>query len=284
MMRPVMTSLTQVHKSGMIHRDISPDNIMISKEGYVKLLDFGAAREFAESGNKSLSILLKPGYAPEEQYRSRGQQGPWTDIYALCATMYKAITGVTPDESSERMRMDEVKVPSALGVVLPPAQQMALMKGMAVLQENRWKSIDELVAVLYGGQTTAGFVPPAPMPPQRPYSQPNPAPQPASNQQPIPPEHVSKLRSAPGNKLIIVAILLGASGIVTIPFWEFLTSGALFCVCFLCSIVGLILGSKGKKKNIEAGFLLSADNKAGIIVPIIGLICNLFLMLLGYFS
>jgi serine/threonine protein kinase len=150
MLRPVMTSLAQVHKSGMIHRDISPDNIMISKEGYVKLLDFGAAREFAESGNRRLSIMLKPGFAPEEQYRSRGVQGPWTDIYALCATMYKAITGVTPDESSERMRRDEIKRPSELGVAMPSAQAAVLMKGMAVLQEDRWQSIDEMMAAMKG--------------------------------------------------------------------------------------------------------------------------------------
>jgi serine/threonine protein kinase len=150
----------------------------------VKLLDFGAAREFAESGNKSLSILLKPGYAPEEQYRSRGQQGPWTDIYALCATMYKAITGVTPDESSERMRMDEVKVPSALGVVLPPAQQMALMKGMAVLQENRWKSIDELVSALYGKPVPLKPDHLAPVPPK--LDQPKPIPPKLDDPEPIP--------------------------------------------------------------------------------------------------
>jgi serine/threonine protein kinase len=162
MLRPVMTSLSQVHKSGMIHRDISPDNIMISKDGYVKLLDFGAAREFAESGNRSLSIMLKPGFAPEEQYRSRGVQGPWTDIYALCATIYKAITGVTPDESSERMRRDEVKRPSELGVAIPSALEVVLMKGMAVLQEDRWQSVDELMAALNDAQgygaTSTGLV------------------------------------------------------------------------------------------------------------------------------
>jgi serine/threonine protein kinase len=152
MLRPVMISLAQVHKSGMIHRDISPDNIMISKEGYVKLLDFGAAREFADSGNRSLSIMLKPGYAPEEQYRSRGVQGPWTDIYALCATMYKAITGVTPDDSSERMRRDEVKRPSELGVMMPSALEAVLMKGMAMLQEDRWQSVDELMEALNEAQ------------------------------------------------------------------------------------------------------------------------------------
>jgi serine/threonine protein kinase len=148
---------------------------MISNDGQMKLLDFGAAREFAESGNKSLSIMLKPGYAPEEQYRSRGVQGPWTDIYALCATMYKCITGVTPDESSERMRSDAVQPPSQLGISIDPAQEAAMMKGMTVLQEDRWQSVGELYGALYQAQAVpvvapqpVSVAPPMPAPTTKP--------------------------------------------------------------------------------------------------------------------
>ena len=101
LMRPLLRSLAEMHASGLIHRDISPDNIMITPENNIKLIDFGAARDYLDSGNRSLSVMLKPGYAPEEQYFARGQQGPWTDIYALCATIYRAITGITPPESVE---------------------------------------------------------------------------------------------------------------------------------------------------------------------------------------
>ncbi|MDP4197310.1 MAG: protein kinase, partial [Bacteroidota bacterium] len=149
LMKPLMNSLIDVHNTGIIHRDISPDNIIITKEGNIKLLDFGAARDFSDSGNKSLSVMLKPGYAPEEQYRSRGVQGPWTDIYALCGTMYKAITGITPDESSERLRSDELRKPSELGIEIHPRQESALMKGMAVFQENRFQSINALMEDLF---------------------------------------------------------------------------------------------------------------------------------------
>jgi len=164
MMKPVMVSLNEVHKKGLIHRDISPDNIMITRDGYVKLLDFGAAREFADSGNKSLSIMLKPGYAPEEQYRSKGKQGPWTDVYALCATLYKVLTGVTPDESANRVHEDEVLPPSALGVAIKPQQEAALMKGMAVLQNDRHQNIQELCDALYATKASIDPVPVAPKP------------------------------------------------------------------------------------------------------------------------
>jgi len=155
LMKPVMYSLAEVHNAGLIHRDISPDNIMISSDSQMKLLDFGAARDFTDSGNKSLSVMLKPGFAPEEQYRSRGVQGPWTDVYALSATIYRCITGVTPEESVERVRMDEVKPPAILGIPVDPTREAALMRGMAVLQEYRFQNVSELYYALYEPQTGA---------------------------------------------------------------------------------------------------------------------------------
>ncbi len=149
MMRPVMKSLDKVHEAGLIHRDISPDNLMVDREGQVMLIDFGAARDFLAEGEKSLSVMLKPGYAPEEQYRSRGKQGPWTDVYSLCATMYRAITGQVPEESLDRLAEDTLKRPSQLGVSLPGWQEKALMKGLAVFQKDRLQSMKELEAALY---------------------------------------------------------------------------------------------------------------------------------------
>lgn len=149
MLMPVMNSLKKVHAQGLIHRDISPDNVMIVGDK-IKLLDFGAARTISAAANKSLSVMLKPGYAPEEQYRSKGNQGPWTDIYALCATMYKCITGVTPDDATQRVFSDEVKRPSALNIEIRPEIEKAIMRGMSVHQSDRYQCIDDLIKALQG--------------------------------------------------------------------------------------------------------------------------------------
>ncbi len=159
MMRPIMRALIEVHENGMIHRDISPDNIRItnypnvskhsndSKYLQVKLMDFGAAREMSD-GEKSLSIVLKPGYAPEEQYQARGIQGPWTDVYALCATMYKAIVGKKPMEALERAVGEELPPPSSFGISINQKQEAALMKGLALFRENRWENVAQLYIAL----------------------------------------------------------------------------------------------------------------------------------------
>lgn len=149
LLTPVMMSLEKVHGENLIHRDISPDNIMVLKDR-VKLLDFGAARSVSAESNKSLSVVLKPGYAPEEQYRSKGNQGAWTDVYAMSATIYKCITGVTPDDATQRLYKDELKSPSSMGIAISPAAESALLKGLAVLQDNRWQNMQQLIDGLQG--------------------------------------------------------------------------------------------------------------------------------------
>jgi len=153
MMQPVIRSLEEVHKKGLIHRDISPDNIMILKNGNMKLLDFGAARAVGGAeADRSLSVMLKPGYAPEEQYRTHGNQGPWTDLYAICGTIYKCLTGKAPLEAMERMRSDAIARPSRVGVSIPEWQEAALMKGLALYAEDRYQSLGEFYQAFYLNQ------------------------------------------------------------------------------------------------------------------------------------
>ena len=142
-MEPIMAALAQVHMTGLIHRDISPDNIMITTGGAMKLLDFGAAVDFMKGEEKSLSIMLKPGYAPEEQYRTKGKQGPWSDVYALAATIYKCITGITPPEAMERLRTDGLVAPREMGIVMAPSAEAALLKGMSVYANDRYQTMEE---------------------------------------------------------------------------------------------------------------------------------------------
>ncbi len=144
LLSPVMSALAKVHERGLIHRDISPANIMVLEDGTVKLLDFGAARDVSGADEKSLSVMLKPGYAPEEQYRSKGNQGPWTDVYALSATLYKIVTGITPDDAMNRIYRDELAKPSSVNGNITEEQEKVILKGMAVYQENRFQSVTEL--------------------------------------------------------------------------------------------------------------------------------------------
>src|SRR5262245_17801530 len=95
-MQPLLVALQEVHRLNLVHRHISPDNVYMGETGRVCLLDFGAARNAVRDRSKSLSVQFKVGYTPEEQYRREGRQGPWTDIYAAAATMYRVMTGVPP--------------------------------------------------------------------------------------------------------------------------------------------------------------------------------------------
>ena len=151
-LRPTMESLARVHELGMIHRDISPDNILITKYNQVKLIDFGAAKQSNLDG-KSLSIVLKQGFAPEEQYRTHGEQGPWTDIYAMGVTIYYCVTGKLPPESIQRMHKDEIQKPSLLGAQIRPSQEAALMKAVSVYAKNRYQDMRQMINGIYGIRT-----------------------------------------------------------------------------------------------------------------------------------
>lgn len=153
-MLSVMDALREIHKVKIIHRDISPDNIFLipvesGEENYrVKLIDFGAARFSSGEEEKTLSIILKPGYAPPEQYRSRSKQGPWTDIYAVGAVLYRSVTGMMPDESVNRMVEDHLAPPNQLIPDIPQYLSDSIMRAMALRQELRFQNVMQFQAAI----------------------------------------------------------------------------------------------------------------------------------------
>jgi serine/threonine protein kinase len=147
-MTPVMDALREVHKSNLVHRDISPDNIFIGKDGQVKLLDFGAARFALGEKSKSLSVVLKPGYAPPEQYTSRGKQGPWTDVYAVAATMYRCVSGDKLLEAMDRMRDQSIDKIEGINQGL----QHVLEKALSIYNEDRYQTISEFQTCVLQGK------------------------------------------------------------------------------------------------------------------------------------
>ena len=140
----LMDTLEIVHSAGVIHRDIAPDNVYICSDNTVKLLDFGAAKQAMTGEMKSASVILKPGYAPVEQYTKSGKIGPWTDIYAFGAMIYHMMTGVRPVDSVERTLGDQLPSPRQYNPQINPAMEKVILKAMAVRAEDRYQSINEM--------------------------------------------------------------------------------------------------------------------------------------------
>ena len=147
MLTPLMESLQVVHEEGLLHRDIAPDNVFLTKDGQVKLIDFGASRYATTSHSRSLTVIIKPGYSPEEQYRSRGDQGPYTDVYALAATLYKMMTGKTAPDAMERrakyesQSKDILEEPRKLNKHISLNHQNAILNAMNVRIEDRTQNV-----------------------------------------------------------------------------------------------------------------------------------------------
>src|SRR5690606_18849686 len=156
---PVLDALEHMHAADCYHRDVSAANILILEGGKALLLDLGAARRVIGDTERALTVMLKPGYAPIEQYADDPacRQGPWTDIYALAAVLYFAVSGRMPQASASRVMHDSLP---PLGSLQPPGYGLGFLEaidgGLSVRPERRPRSIAEFRALLYGGPATGG--------------------------------------------------------------------------------------------------------------------------------
>lgn len=149
----ISSALMTAHSSNILHRDVSPDNIMICNDGKVKLLDFGAARQVVANASQSLSVILKQGFAPLEQYQKKGRQGPWTDIYSLGATLYFALTKDIPDDPMTRFESDDEYSSNKYSIVQPLWE--IIRKATMLRIEDRYSNIFEFRSDLASSGITA---------------------------------------------------------------------------------------------------------------------------------
>lgn len=155
LMRPIMEALSAMHRRGILHRDISPENLILGEDQRLTLIDFGAAREFSTDEEENLTIILKRGYAPEEQYHSGSRQGPWTDLYAACAVLYHMMTNILPQEAAARVESDQLTPLRRLpGFTFRESTCAALEKGLQVDPTERYADIPALIKELYPAKRT----------------------------------------------------------------------------------------------------------------------------------
>ena len=217
----IMNGLEYIHSKGILHRDIAPDNIYVTKNNSVKILDFGSARSEMDQFNRELSVIVKVGYAPIEQYGGRGKQGPYTDIYALGATFYHLFTSRIPIESTQRVAEDNLEEFSRLRPDLPDNLKYCIEKSMELTTAKRISNIAEMKSIL--GLSNASVrmskeQPPVKPPPIKP---PQPNPQPSGRISSNPNSNVASIASRMGAYaidlmlwgVIYFAVLFGALGV-----------------------------------------------------------------------
>ncbi len=148
---PVLSGLTAVHSHGFLHRDVKPSNIYISKEGTVTLIDFGSARQALSNERHTLTVTLTQGYAPPEQYSADGEQGPWTDVYGVAATLYRCVTGERPPSALTRISSADIVAPSDYPEVRISGRiEKAIMAGLELDHTLRIQSAEEFQQILVG--------------------------------------------------------------------------------------------------------------------------------------
>lgn len=195
----VASALMDIHRLNILHRDLSPENIIVTTDNRIKLIDFGAARNYVSLQNKGMSILLKPGFAPPEQYNTKGNQGPWSDVYSLCATYYSLVSGKQLVDALYRYRGTTQPSLKELGCNVSQKKSDVIEKGLELDYKKRYKDFKELLDDLYGDKAQGDSQSvPKPIPKPTPAPTPVPAPKPAPMPKPAPvPKSAPTLKPAP---------------------------------------------------------------------------------------
>lgn len=142
----VANALSEAHSQNVLHRDVSPDNIMLCRNGSIKLLDFGAARQVFPEGSQLLSVILKPGFAPLEQYMKNGKQGEWTDIYSLGASLFYALTKQIPEDPQSRFEDDSNMETNIYNI--QPDLWNVIYRSMMIRYADRYQSTSEFIRAM----------------------------------------------------------------------------------------------------------------------------------------
>lgn len=193
----LLSALDKVHQAGLLHRDIKPGNVYIGSDGNAMLLDFGAARRVAAEASQSITGVISAGYSPIEQYsESTKNQGPWTDIYSLSATLYRCITGVKPIEATARRDEMDDGDPDPVAALNPSSYPdfpagfiLAVWQGMAVIRKHRIRDVSAYREVMNASLNSPS--------PQKPIAPVMPPPQPARPSGPSTSGPQSKVGSGP---------------------------------------------------------------------------------------
>ena len=184
-MMPILDGLQEVHSKGFLHRDIKPQNIYVTSSGRPILLDFGAARQAMGERSRSLSVILTPGFSPYEQYHRRGEQGPWTDLYAIAATYYYLLAGSAPPDAPERVATDELVPLSTIVPGISPGLNAAIMQSLSLEAGARPQDVFMFRDLIKGNLPPTPVVAAAAAPPPFSASPQTPPPLPAQSAPPV---------------------------------------------------------------------------------------------------
>ena len=141
-------ALQEVHKNGVLHRDVKPGNVIVTDDGRTVLVDFGSAREFTANVSGRMSVFVTPGYAPLEQYAKCARRGVYTDVYALGATLYHLLTGVMPISAPDRTHGIALRELHRVNAHVSKNVSKAVMKALELRSSDRYRSIGEFLDAL----------------------------------------------------------------------------------------------------------------------------------------